>query len=92
MKNPIGRPNYGLFHTDHKNSTSKPVREELTSLSLHCFMQCSAKKDGGRVLTEAAILYSSTKGSFVKWICNGSSVERETLRPRKKNIGKGFRW
>ena len=45
----------------------------------------------GRLLTEAAILYSSTSGSFVKWICNGSSVERDTLSPLKKNIGKGFR-
>jgi hypothetical protein len=71
------------------NSTSTPVKKacdnvfDLTNLSLQV-------RKGE--LTEAAMLYSSTKGSFVKWIWSGSSVERETLRPLKKNIGKGFLW
>lgn len=42
--------------------------------------------------TWAATEYSSTKGSLVKWICKGSSVERDTGSPRAKNWGNGFLW
>ena len=42
--------------------------------------------------TCAATEYSSTNGSLVMWICNGSSVDSATRKPRAKNTGKGFRW
>jgi hypothetical protein len=35
-------------------------------------------------LTCAAMLYSSMRGSLVKWNCSGSSVEMETFRPLAK--------
>jgi hypothetical protein len=53
-------------------------------LIAHCNMHSKS--------TCAAILYSSTRGSFVRWIWRGSSVDRHTLSPREKNMGKGFRW
>jgi hypothetical protein len=42
--------------------------------------------------TLAATEYSSTRGSRVRWIWRGSSVDRETERPRAKYIGKGDFW
>lgn len=43
-------------------------------------------------LTCAATLYSSTRGSFVRWICSGSSVLRLTFIPLAKKVGNGLRW
>ena len=42
--------------------------------------------------TCAATEYSSTSGSLVRWICSGSSLLSETLRPRAKKTGNGFLW
>ena len=42
--------------------------------------------------TCAATEYSSTSGSFVRWICSGSSVDSVMFIPLEKNIGKGFLW
>lgn len=42
--------------------------------------------------TWAAMLYSSMRGSLVKWNCKGSSVERLITRPRARYSGSGLRW
>ena len=39
--------------------------------------------------TWVAMLYSSIRGSLVKWNCKGSSVEREMWSPRAKYSGNG---
>lgn len=42
--------------------------------------------------TWAATLYSSTSAPFVKWICKGSSDDKETFSPLWTNTGNGLRW
>ena len=69
------------------------------TLQFKC-MQCSGKAGGGEgrgavkgiEMTWAATLYSSTRGSLVRWIMRGSSVLRLTFIPRAKKVGKGLRW
>ena len=39
--------------------------------------------------TCVAMEYSSMSGSFVKWNCSGSSVDRDTCRPRARYSGSG---
>lgn len=76
------------------NSASIPAKGKEKPTRKYYHEGCQegrGKTKGGTDITEAAMLYSSTKGSFVRWICKGSSVERETFKPRRKNIGKGFR-
>ena len=39
--------------------------------------------------TWVAMLYSSIRGSLVKWNWRGSSVERDTFRPLARKSGRG---
>jgi len=57
---------------------------------LTLFAQSSAWSVALNLQTCDATAYSSIKGSFVMWNCNGSSVDNETKRPWSKNCWKGF--
>ena len=63
----------------------KPLMSTLLRANSHMSQELSFH-------TWVAMLYSSISGSLVKWNCRGSSVDSETMRPRDRYSGSGFRW
>ena len=65
------------------NESSKPL----------CSTECLASSHMSTALNLyiwAATEYSSINGSFVKANCNGSSVDKDTFKPRLKKLAHGF--